>query len=419
MHLQSVHIQNIKSIQDFRMDFPEPGSGWHVVIGDNGAGKTGLLQAIAACLCGPGRFPAFRFGAQRLLRKGCEEGSVSVQFFQDMEDESRLFARHINGKVTLSINLKEGQEGIFGNAGHDSAIWKGTRQYFSASFGPFRRLEGGNSIVNKLFDEDHRAAAHVSLFEPEAAFVKVEDWLKDLKFKELESKNNQPFSESIIRFLNQEGMLPNDFKVKSISSDGLTMLSPTGQSLSLSGLSDGYRSVLSLMLELIRQMRTIFFLPEKGFPDFFVQENAASPWVVDLPGVVMIDEVDAHLHPSWQTQIGKWLTTYFPRIQFIVTTHSPLVCRSAEKGTIWQLAAPGSGEESRQITGVEYDRLIYGNILDAYGTEVFGDNVTVSEVGFEKREELARLNKKSFKGTISDEEKQALDSLRSILPTGN
>jgi predicted ATP-binding protein involved in virulence len=45
--------------------------------------------------------------------------------------------------------------------------------------------------------------------------------------------------------------------------------------------------------------------------------------VISSPGVVIIDEIDAHLHVSWQKRIGGWLKTHFPNIQFIVTTHSP------------------------------------------------------------------------------------------------
>jgi hypothetical protein len=71
-------------------------------------------------------------------------------------------------------------------------------------------------------------------------------------------------------------------------------------------------------------------------------------------------------------------THYFPNIQFIVTTHSPLVCRACEKGSIWRLAAPGMEIKSGEIIGVDRERLIFGNVLDAYGTEIFGEDVSQS-----------------------------------------
>ena len=47
-------------------------------------------------------------------------------------------------------------------------------------------------------------------------------------------------------------------------------------------------------------------------------------------GVILIDEIDAHLHPAWQKRIGFWLKAHFPNIQFIVTTHSPFICQAAD-----------------------------------------------------------------------------------------
>jgi len=55
-------------------------------------------------------------------------------------------------------------------------------------------------------------------------------------------------------------------------------------------------------------------------------------------GVVLIDEVDAHLHPEWQREIGFWLKRSFPKIQFLVTTHSPIICQAADANGLFVLA---------------------------------------------------------------------------------
>ena len=101
--------------------------------------------------------------------------------------------------------------------------------------------------------------------------------------------------------------------------------------------------------------------------------DPADPSKIIVPGVVLIDEIDAHLHPTWQRRIGFWFRKHFPNIQFIVTTHSPLICQAAEVGSVWHLPTPGSGEQLQQVTGDTLRRLIYGNVLEAYGTEVFGE----------------------------------------------
>src|SRR5438132_1106565 len=73
-----------------------------------------------------------------------------------------------------------------------------------------------------------------------------------------------------------------------------------------------------------------------------VVDHPGEPPVFDFPGVVLIDEVDSHLHPEWQRQIGFWLKRHFPKMQFIVTTHSPLICQAADVKGLFHLPAPGA-----------------------------------------------------------------------------
>ncbi len=136
---------------------------------------------------------------------------------------------------------------------------------------------------------------------------------------------------------------------------------------------------------------------------------------VSLPGVVTIDEVDAHLHPSWQKEIGPWFTRCFPKIQFIVTTHSPIICRNAT--TVWRLANPGSDDRSGIVEGTALDRLIHGSILDAYGTEYFGRDISRSDDSKELMTELALLNRKALKGRLHADEMGRLEQLRAMLPS--
>jgi hypothetical protein len=141
-------------------------------------------------------------------------------------------------------------------------------------------------------------------------------------------------------------------------------------------------------------------------------------WIhrVIAPGVVLIDEVDAHLHPTWQRQIGKSLRTLFPRIQFIVTTHSALVCQGAADGfgSIFRLPQPGvEDDDGQMLEGVELNRILYGDVLDAYGTAAFG-SVQRSAEGQKKYDRLAELNVKEMHVGLSAEEKAEQKELRAI-----
>ena len=134
-------------------------------------------------------------------------------------------------------------------------------------------------------------------------------------------------------------------------------------------------------------------------------------------GVVMIDEIELHLHPSWQRNVIPALDRTFPNCQFIVTTHSPLVCQAAEHGSVWRLPTPGDDSPSGRVTGIERKRLIYGSILEAFGTELFGEGVTRSDSSKEMLARLAQLNYIALKRDLSAEEARELEELRAMLPT--
>lgn len=185
----------------------------------------------------------------------------------------------------------------------------------------------------------------------------------------------------------------------------------SGCSVSVLELSDGYRSILSMTFELIRQMVAIYG-PDRVFAP-------GDPTRIIPPGVVLIDEVDAHLHPTWQREIGKWFTKHFPNIQFIVSTHSPLVCQAAEHGTIFRLPRPGTDETGEMVTGRDLERLVYGNVLDAYGTDLFGESVEQSDTGRERLERLAQLNVKELRKGLTDEERREQEALRGTQPSAS
>jgi hypothetical protein len=282
-----------------------------------------------------------------------------------------------------------------------------------------------------IFKSSPRAAAHLTVFGEDIALTEALNWLKDLDRRRLKQKEsvknsiaNEPENgflnedekifESVKLFINKSGLLPHQSNFDSIDIDGDVVFKDGNNNLvKVTEMSDGYRSILSLVFELIRQL-TVSYPIDKVFANIRSDSKKID---IPVPGVVLIDEIDAHLHPTWQTRIGEWFTQYFPNIQFIVTTHSPLICRACEKGTIWRLTAPGSDFKSGEIKGIEKDRLVFGNILDAYGTEVFGQSPVRSGRTDEKLARLGRLNMLSAFGKINEEEEKERIQLQKILTT--
>ncbi len=202
--------------------------------------------------------------------------------------------------------------------------------------------------------------------------------------------------------------------MREVNSDEILFTDAGGCKVSLFNLSEGYRSILSLTFELLRQL-TLEYRRIEPNHNIFLKDKFIQ---VDEPGVVLIDEVDAHLHPTWQRKIGQWFRKYFPNMQFIVTTHSPLICQAAEHGTVFRLPRPGTDETGRMIVGDELNRLVYGNVLDAYGTELFGD-VARSEASKAKLVRLAELNRKELSKGLTKKEQKEQDVLRRMLPTSD
>ncbi len=296
-------------------------------------------------------------------------------------------------------------------------IWNGGKGWFAASYGPFRRFTGGDPQTEKMFYSMPRLARHLSLFDERVALTECLDWLKSLKFKELENNNEGvadpegSLLEKVKTFLNGSGFLPANVTLGAVNSDEVTFNDANGVNVPVEELSDGYRSVLSMTFELIRQLSSQF-----GAENVF---SEVDPTIVILSGVVVIDEIDAHLHPTWQRKIGKWFCDHFPKVQFIVSTHSPLVCQSAEHGSIYMLPDAGTENESRMLEGTEFNRLVFGNVLEAYGTDAFGGEaaLTRSDESKKKHNRLAELNNKEIIKKLSDSEKSEQQELRLILPT--
>jgi predicted ATP-dependent endonuclease of OLD family len=429
MYIKHLAIENLKSISKFEMDFPKP-AGWHVIIGDNGAGKSSVAMGIALGLNG-GYDSAFDINWSRFIKKN--EDLLKIETLFTLHDIDSAFQpdnvgelqryKHIYRSGLRDHEILPHQEKHRKSKSPEveTNAWgerlNSTDEFnigwFFAGFGPFRRFSGGE--YNKNLEEiNPRASAVISLFDEKYTLSEALNWLRELNYKKLEgdikSKNTL---NNLIDFLNNGNLLPFGTRLNKVSSEGVFFTDGNGNEVEINQLSDGFRSILSLAFELIRLLIR-FYDEEKVFKNF-----KKGDYTIDLPGVVIIDEIDAHLHPTWQTRVGQWFTKYFPALQFIVTTHSPLVCRAAENGSIWRLSAPGSKIPSGEITGADKDRLIYGNILDAYGTDVFGENLERSEGGFEKLKRYSYLSQKAVYDPqhLSKEDKAELTTLEKIFAT--
>ena len=190
---------------------------------------------------------------------------------------------------------------------------------------------------------------------------------------------------------------------------GVEFRDANGSAILVEELSDGYRSLLSMTFELLRQLVACY-----GQAGVFRPRDATR---VAAPGVVLIDEVDAHLHPSWQRELGLWMRKHFPRIQFIVTTHSPLICQAADVGSVWCLPRPGTDEEGRMLTGGQLERVLYGDPVEAYESTAFNLQTLRSDHANRLLSELTSLNQRALTRKLSATQRKRQNALRALFPS--
>lgn len=390
-------------------------AGWHVLLGPNGSGKSSILRAAAIAFTGATEFGAAGRPNHDFIRRaqGVDQAVVDLRVSHDRQWDGWTQGRpESTGTFDLAVALKQDGTTQADSRYGQRTIWDSSvNGWFSAAFGPMRRFTGGNPDNIRLFNSYRRLSRHLSIFHENVALTEALQWLQQLRFKQLERSSDGPSAsllDKVRAFVNQDGFLPYGVRLGDITSEGVEFIDGNGVVLPVVELSDGYRAVLSMTFELIRLMADRY--PDHG--RLFSEDHKE----IKAPGVVLIDEIDAHLHPSWQREIGPWLTKLFPAVQFIVTTHSPYVCQTATKGSIWTLPEPGSDmPKIERIEGEQRTRILYGDVLQVLNSDAFGGLPGRSEEAAGALDRWAKLNRRLDHGNLTPEEGVERQQLEDML----
>jgi hypothetical protein len=422
MYISQVRLRNIKGFHDARdvaLDLKRPDgtyAGWTVIAGRNGSGKTSMLRGIALAVSGPAVARNLVPDFENWVTTGRREALAEVQLTYDPQMDK--FGQGRTPKVAFTAGLEwtsptEESSGV--RRGSQPSLKAGGGRtasrgpwhdnptgWFCAAYGPFRRLAGGAGEAQRLMLSPGPVARMASLFHEDASLAEGVGWLIEQHLRSLEGR---PGAEELKRAALQvlaDGLLPDDYQIEQVDSDGLWVVS-SGNRFPLREMSDGYRTVSALVVDLIKQIHEAYgFLPVVG------------P-TVTAPGVVIIDEVDAHLHVSWQKRIGGWLKAHFPNIQFIVTTHSPYICQAADAGGLIRLPGPDQDESARIVEQDLYERIVFGSGDDAVLSELFGLDTPYSEAAERLRSELVALEVAVISGAAAEDDVRRYEELKDLL----
>ncbi|MCB9745297.1 MAG: AAA family ATPase [Alphaproteobacteria bacterium] len=366
MYVKSFTIENIKCFERVTLDMPRSDGGyegWNVLLGDNGSGKSTLLQALALTLLGPvsgqrlvtpDSWPRFdtQFGvASGLLVAG--SGDVTRRGGMPRKTPYKAELR-VTGRDPVDepdLKLLSEQPQLLINPSYNKSLFNGPYSskpgWFSCGYGPFRRLTGGGGRnEDKVIYSSERESRYATLFFESAALVRSEEWLKNLYAHSIDPQRPDADRaradfEAAQRVINS--VLPDAVSLSRVDTEKVRFKALGGHEVSIDALSDGYRAFLALVVDVLRHIQEA----GDGLASHVSQTQGprddGESWVVDTEGVILIDEAGTHLHPTWQRELGFVLTEVFPKVQFIVTTHSPFVAMAAQKDGLFKLVTDQSG----------------------------------------------------------------------------
>ncbi|KFA91232.1 AAA family ATPase [Archangium violaceum] len=437
MYISKIHLENIRNfrsgLQTVDLDLRRPDgrfAGWTVLAGRNGTGKSTFLKAIALVIAGPESARVLQQSFRGWIHAGQDRGTAATELvFDERFDKPKADASLVAGSFWNALGWGKDDPSalepvLAGTSSLDEVLlahgdgrshegdpdgpWANNpKGWFIAGYGPHRRLTGHALDAQRLMSGPSQIARLVSLFREDASLVGSVQWLRELHLRRLEKREGAgELLDGVLSLLNDR-LLPDGVRIDKVDSDGL-WVTQGGVSLPLWDMSDGYRTVTALILDLAYQLHT-------AYQEFkLVQQDGT--WVVPYPGVVLIDEVELHLHLSWQRRIGFWLKEHFPNIQFIVTTHSPFVCQAADPKGLIRLPAPGEDRTAEHVSDELYKTVVNGTVDEAALTELFGLDHVHSDQSEALREQVARLEARILRGEATPEERGQLDQLASQLP---
>lgn len=297
MYISKIELKNIRCFEDFSIELERNGESvlWTTILGDNATGKTTLLRSIAIGLCDES-------SASGLLKESDEEG----YFIRRSRNKATIYIELRNvfdPKVKVSIKtiidrfrIKKGKyfERLrqSTNPVYDRFPWD---NIFVCAYGAGRGISGtgdiaGYSVINAVYN----------MFNYNEVLQNPELTIRRIK------RGSQ---KEVLRTLKS---LMNTNEIK-IPPSGIEVNGPWGKRMPLRDLADGYKSTFLWVTDLL------------GWALSYKPEINSSK---DIYGIVLVDEIEQHLHPKWQKVVVYRLKKQFPNVQFITTTHSPLVASS-------------------------------------------------------------------------------------------
>jgi energy-coupling factor transporter ATP-binding protein EcfA2 len=411
MWVESITLDNIKCFQKQKISFiRDPNTtqrqeklyNWVTLLGENGVGKSTILQSLALLLAGPVAALELLPRPNGWLQNQNFPGSLNITLRTNSPNQNSAssfsYSYLVTGARPLEVNnIMEDKQtytepSIIPQRSDDLLFLRINPHIlgFAVGYGAFRRLTRSNQFIIPSLEEPRRSSNFFTQFNEDISLSSFERWMVYVDYRL--AKNSQDFQAQKMKKVGEAAitkLLPGNIHIAGVTAEGLIEFSVDGQVVPSISLSDGFRSVIALAGDLIWRLM-------QAFPDLDDPTTA--------PGVVLIDELDIHLHPSWQREIAGWFQQAFPNLQFFVATHSPLVAAGAgEDALILHLDMV---DNQIQTTKVPYEDLAAG-VDRTLKSPAFGLQSTYSpstEHKIQRYHELQRKNGELSEAELSEYE---------------
>lgn len=326
MYISKIRLKNIRCCEDLTIDFAKKGASL-LISGDNGDGKSTVLRSVAMALCDLTSSSAlFRELPGDLINRNRkkEGGKIEIEFFSNRSKDSFRIVTKISSLKAFEVVYQElfkGKKKIT----DDEFPWD---KIFVTGYGAGLRTSGTHDYQDYLpVDAMYPLFKYdMPLQNPELIFRRILDEARKKGRKD--SKKGQQYADEMEEYITHllKGILNLERRDRILLTKvGIEVKSSRWRGKSrLKELGDGHISITNMFFDLISWW--MLYLEGEN-----IYENR------DISGVVLIDEVEQHLHPQWQVKIMQVLSEAFPKIQFISTTHSPLVISGAKNIPVLQL----------------------------------------------------------------------------------
>ena len=334
MRFDKISIRNMRLVGDspIEIDF-SPNKNVVILLGDNGMGKTTILDALATSMAPfSAQFPGVQDFQLSDLDVHIQDNGQRSEFLSVssvIEDEGRMISSVRYRKGTTNTPKSNYEELKQMAIEKKSAILNGAINvklpvfaYYGTGRGQFKVPERKRGFQQAF----ERWDCYKSAINPETDFKRFFGWFDLMEDEERRTREKlrdfdyqSPVLQSVRFALSQ---FVKQYHNPRIETRPLRfVMDKNGENgkhseLRIEQLSEGYKIVIAMVADLAARM---------------AEANPSMDNPLESPGIVLIDEIDLHLHPRWQREIITQLTNVFKNIQFIVTTHSPIIVIGASE----------------------------------------------------------------------------------------